>query len=452
MVRFYDHKGQEITTNTGIANILKTIFNSTEEAYRTLHSIETPPQCPCGGWLRFRSFLKGYDELCHDCMIERSVRDLRDAKRSFSYNDFIQFYYRHIDFYPDFRKDQSNSVEPFTGRHTKYYNMYGYLRKYFGTDNFPDKSATCLKCREISHLNFFEREFCCRSRHCRNDNRYAETREQKQRRVQEKWDDRNQTWDYRCKSTGKLLHLKPKSNVFHKHLEELGLDILNYLKTFEPELIRKCDLCGTEINPDYPNPLRLYKDTPSGFMFCSKQHYHAFRSTNPGTVQQIDDDQRRKHSKYMKAKIASGEFTPTRNHWRNWYAENDKRYRSRWEMVFHKAYPRLEYESVRIPYIDIDGTPRTYIVDFFDPKERICYEVKPSTEFANARVQAKTVAAMQFCAEKEILFKFVTERDILAILLESPDLDDSACSLTKILKKQFGKSLFAASNPSDEKP
>lgn len=85
-----------------------------------------------------------------------------------------------------------------------------------------------------------------------------------------------------------------------------------------------------------------------------------------------------------------------------------KKYRSTWERNFHKKYPHLLYEYTRIPY-RFDNEDHIYITDFIDINEKIVYEIKPSTLVDDAKVQAKSKAAMEWCASNDYTFIVVTE-------------------------------------------
>ena len=115
-------------------------------------------------------------------------------------------------------------------------------------------------------------------------------------------------------------------------------------------------------------------------------------------------------SRIMKQKILNGEFTPAvRNSRTHWTAQlNGKKYRSTWERNFHEKYPHLLYEYIRIPYY-FENTKHIYITDFVNINEKIVYEIKPSTLVDDAKVQAKSKAAMKWCDSNDYTFIVVTE-------------------------------------------
>jgi len=116
----------------------------------------------------------------------------------------------------------------------------------------------------------------------------------------------------------------------------------------------------------------------------------------------------------MKAKILAGEFTPK--------SENRKRakriksditglnYRSNWELIFHEANPKLEYEKLRLSYMD-GKTQRIYITDFVDFDNKIIYEIKPSSELNESNFLNKKKYTEEWCVKNKFLYKVVTEKD-----------------------------------------
>lgn len=119
-------------------------------------------------------------------------------------------------------------------------------------------------------------------------------------------------------------------------------------------------------------------------------------------------------SNTMKAKILAGEFTPK--------SENRKRakriksditglnYRSNWELIFHENNLNLEYEKLRISYMD-GKNERIYITDFVDFDNKIIYEIKPSSELNQSNFLNKKKYTEEWCIKNEFLYKIITEKD-----------------------------------------
>lgn len=125
-------------------------------------------------------------------------------------------------------------------------------------------------------------------------------------------------------------------------------------------------------------------------------------------TQEVKDNQ----SRLVKEKILSGEFTPcVKNSRTHWTAEhNGKKYRSTWEMNFHKIYPEFEYETIRIPYT-YGNKQYVYIVDFVDMTNKVLYEIKPSSLVEVQKNVAKHDAAIEWCTLNGYTYKIITEID-----------------------------------------
>jgi hypothetical protein len=144
-----------------------------------------------------------------------------------------------------------------------------------------------------------------------------------------------------------------------------------------------------------------------------------------------------KLSSLMKAKIASGEFTPKiTNTFTHWNAVIDtgierKKFRSSWEACVWFSNQHFQYEKIRIPYIGSDLKEHIYIVDFFDERNKILYELKPSCRIKDSML--KILAAEKFCIENNLQFILLSEKDLINYI--TPEI------FTGINKKQLEKCL-----------
>lgn len=132
-------------------------------------------------------------------------------------------------------------------------------------------------------------------------------------------------------------------------------------------------------------------------------------------LEMYTDKYRQNHSRIMKEKIASGEFTPCiTNTWTHWDAKVEledgtvKKFRSSWEACFWFCNQHLEYEKVRIPY-SIDGTWKNYIVDFVDTEQKILYEIKPNSVKDNESNVLKSEAAKEWCKVNNYSYSMITD-------------------------------------------
>ena len=143
-----------------------------------------------------------------------------------------------------------------------------------------------------------------------------------------------------------------------------------------------------------------------------------------------------KQSKTIKLKILNGEFTPNiTNSWCNSRVlVGDKAFRSTWEAYFFiynlSIDKLLEYETIRIPYIDpIKNITKTYILDFLDTENNVLYEIKPKSEKDNPTNIAKFKSASEYANgvlaefiiidddwfkmhyDQSLLYKYITDED-----------------------------------------
>ena len=121
---------------------------------------------------------------------------------------------------------------------------------------------------------------------------------------------------------------------------------------------------------------------------------------------------------------------------KGWYKNNF--FRSSYEYSFMKKLEAdglsldtdVYYEEFRIPY-QFHGKERTYIPDFFVPKQRIVYEIKASWALKNDDVVAKYKAATEFFLEKQIEYQILTEKDFRKQSIKDLKLDPDVKLLDK---------------------
>ena len=129
----------------------------------------------------------------------------------------------------------------------------------------------------------------------------------------------------------------------------------------------------------------------------------------------IDKIVAEKMSKLMKLKILNGEFTPCiTNSWTHWKSfvcidGEIKKFRSNWDAVFWLLNKEtVEYETLRILY-NFDGKERVYIVDFYDKKNKISYEIKPKSLKNNSQNIAKEKSLIKYCQDNGIEYKSISD-------------------------------------------
>lgn len=145
----------------------------------------------------------------------------------------------------------------------------------------------------------------------------------------------------------------------------------------------------------------------------------------------------KKNSDTMKRKIANGEFTPhitnTRTHWDAKIILEDatvRKFRSSWEAVFWNSNKHLEFELLRIPWIDLNNINHSYIVDFYDASKNIIYEVKPKSTWSAQDVKMQQV--IEYCLINNIKFIWINEDNILSFIDENDFKGENLIQLQKV--------------------
>ena len=107
----------------------------------------------------------------------------------------------------------------------------------------------------------------------------------------------------------------------------------------------------------------------------------------------------KKQSETMKLKIKNGEFTPcVTNSWCHSRIEiHNIPFRSCWEAAFYILNSNLEYEKIRIPYIDDKKIKKIYITDFVNYNDKTIYEIKPKSVRNTIKNILKENAAIKWC-------------------------------------------------------
>jgi hypothetical protein len=142
-----------------------------------------------------------------------------------------------------------------------------------------------------------------------------------------------------------------------------------------------------------------------------------------------------KNSKILKQKILNNEFTPKiTNSFTHWDAiieiDNEiKKFRSSWEACLWFSNQHWQYETIRILYNDKNNESKTYIVDFYDPIDRILIEVKPLSNIKDNYY--KTTAAKQYCLENNIQFLIISEDTIQNYIDETKFIGKNKLQLDK---------------------
>jgi len=123
----------------------------------------------------------------------------------------------------------------------------------------------------------------------------------------------------------------------------------------------------------------------------------------------------KKISKSLQEKIIRGYTPKITNTWTHWTSRVTIEgityaFRSSWECCFYVSNTHLEYESIRIPYLNNDKQ-KILIVDFFDKKNKTVFEIKPTSHFKAQ--QTKINAIINYCKANNLNFVWINENNIL---------------------------------------
>lgn len=83
----------------------------------------------------------------------------------------------------------------------------------------------------------------------------------------------------------------------------------------------------------------------------------------------------------------------------------------------------IDYECFIVPWVNEEGTNRTYRPDFYNPASKTVYEVKQS--YALSSCNLKHEAAQSYFDDRGLTFKVVTENDFLKIKFEDALKDEN---------------------------
>lgn len=149
------------------------------------------------------------------------------------------------------------------------------------------------------------------------------------------------------------------------------------------------------------NTFNNFLKTPEGEIYLKNLSESRKGKNNPchRQTKETKENSRKKQSETMKLKIKKGEFTPrVTNSWcRSKIEIHGISFRSCWEAVFYILNPTLQYEKIRIPYIDEDGNEKIYITDFVDNISKKIYEIKPKSVKIKIRNFLKEKSAIDWC-------------------------------------------------------
>ncbi|AGE48197.1 hypothetical protein CPTAKMNP4_180 [Salmonella phage vB_SenM-AKM_NP4] len=159
---------------------------------------------------------------------------------------------------------------------------------------------------------------------------------------------------------------------------------------------------------------------------------------NNGMYGWDNEDQRRRQSETIKAKILSGEFTPNTNNRRTSFdvVYDGKNYRSSWEAAYASINKTAVHERIRVPYIGNDLKKHIYISDFLNPETNEIVEIRPASLYDDNH--PKIVAIKKYCDSNGYKYTHIDIEYFYANrhLIDYDGLgDDTSRKITNAIKK-----------------
>lgn len=477
-MKFYVLKSdRHFSTRRSVINHIRKIYDSMEIAYLSENSIEHIPKCEfCQYNAAFISYFDGYNTRCNkkECISKNiqkyaALKGSRRKLKKLNYSntkealDFLQYVKDNIEYY---RKNRlvSNIIEPFTNKYTGSLSLYKYITRIYNSTIFKT-STKCKFCDMIYEYDIINssniNQYRCNSKSCRNlelhgynnsDIVFDNSKDLSNYIIDNKLDYKNcrqfaknsDVYDGILRYRGQLIHncelsgwrvpICNKSSQLQLHCKKHGYDYKLYLKTYLPQYISICKQCNKESIISKSGAAKRKTNRK----FCSNECSNKYRREHPKIC---TDETRKKLSDKLKEKIANGTFTPkitnTRTHWNAIILDihgKIHKFRSSWEAVFWACNQHLEFETIRIPYIDENGKHHSYIADFYDRELSILYEIKPKDTWLSQHV--KMQQAIKYCLNNNITFIWINEKNLLNYIdINSSiyEMVENKLQLTKVL-------------------
>ena len=194
---------------------------------------------------------------------------------------------------------------------------------------------------------------------------------------------------------------------FNSLYEYLNCSDTEYLKYHTENSLGKCFCPGCNKNILFTD---VFDTKIISNKFCTKECYYKTL-----TGKKVEEKIKNKMSDIMKRKILCGEYTPiVTNSWcksktRVIINGEEKYVRSSWEAVFWALNSNMIYEKIRIPYTNVNGKNRNYIVDFYCEESSTLFEIKPKSERNTVNNILKEQAAVNYCKDYNMKYQSISE-------------------------------------------
>ena len=397
-------------TRQSIVNKMRFKYASMEEAYLNENSIKTVPKCPeCQRERIFKSFFKGYQATCgsNDCRYKNGTsKTLKRIKDTKEYNNQVIISNCLICNSSIKRKRNSKQITSnicnteFCQKHKRYGCFDEKIIIDFKTDfiylndlvyRLKAEFNSNNKIRKILYRNLLRKNIS---------------------------DPKLFLHDIAIRNVIKLnisdlikiegIYFNKNDKYFDNTIKKYFQDdFLEIASKYFPDSINQCKICKNEYLNKTLIDNRLFSSENTCSLRCYRKNYKQF----------VTEERKAKQSNALKRKIASGQFIPNiTNSWTSLKAyyvscENEHKYRSIFELVFHILNPTLQYESNVIPY-SYKNKNRNYIIDFTDNKNKKLYELKPLSLTDTHINIVKSNAALKWAEEEGYEYVIKTQYDI----------------------------------------
>lgn len=368
----------------------------------------------------FRSIIRGWKLRCShaDCkqvFISRSVESLRKRTRS-KHPLLLVHVQEHMQLYIDLHDVASNELVtlPYDGKQVERRKVYSYISKKLSSEEIVqlDRELCCVVCNNASfRVNPFKNK---------SDRKQTCTKQCADRLAQENRD------TYRPSQRIQALRQTLSAPRYHGMINGVQVAFLrNDLRKLPQPLFlgpesefdefvrgalnQRCVGCNSLLSLSRAlSKIRSSETDNKRLHFCNPACYFTFRRSPKGRrMFAASPETNKKISESMKARIASGAWTPmVTNSWgKTRMVVDGVPFRSSWEAAFYIRNPNATYESTRIRYTGLDCQEHWYLVDFTIGKS--VYEIKPDSTVGHPTSQLKVAAALEHCKSNNMRYTVI---------------------------------------------
>ncbi len=442
-------------------NHAKKHYDSIENAYLDVHNIDKPRCKYCNNVSKFISLFQGYHNTCYskECLhfqtidVNQQIADNK-AKNLIKDQSYIDFIKNNIEFYKTVKRP---FLDPYLNIIIKD------TRKYFNKKDIKD-ILLCPVTKKYYEYNYFYSDDMTKlisySKQTANIRKYLSYDDVKFiLDNKHDFDIIKSIYETNNKTKYLIKNVCANQITFDLHIQVPKLNPLieviykNKTYEFKDVYVQKTDLNMNDVlsndeltnivgpgfncfvcNIKYYDKLFMYnirnkefyiKDIKISKTCGKKECYQYVIKYHKKEFYPISIETKLKQSNTMKKLIYDGLYYPVNNRKHHTKYEIDNlKLKSTWEVIFY-CYLKynnknIKYESTIIKYSD----NRNYFIDFYLPDDEILYEVKPTSELDKENIISKHNAAQNYAKDNNILFKIVTENDIIKIIKDNNFLYD----------------------------